>query len=490
MGNRARSTVRGLAILGNSIRGIRFATWRRLFHAIVIPILTYGAAVWHPSTGSRPGLTLPLQTAQNDALRKMAGCFRTTPVDPLHSLLAIPPIVFTLRKIVRSYSDRVSRLPPSHCLHTILDNNPASHAWLPHEPPTTLRRILQDIPRVHFVPPSPPYDDTLTHPHLSDVPAHPLRPATHLITKRRMSRPNHAHLSLYIQSLRTDDQSSHTAWLVYDGPSLRQSGITSQPTHTASLLDAVATGLAVFASDTRSASCCTIYLPSRLPYPYLLRTSKHPYLPFSTRITVLLWTVLDTSRISVDLRWYSPSWAASKAVKSQADLLWALRPPAPTLTHTPDRKEEMYADWYANFTSSTHTQPYFLSCTPPDGNRPPPFVRGVLSRGSRHLFAAAIQITTGHAFMGTYSCRFRPHANDTIHCPCSQPGAPVIHSARHIILHCPRHSRLRHDIFGLYPSWHRILTTFLGGSQLAEFILYSQELLRPLTKIDPGHDPP
>src|ERR1700730_9599986 len=115
--------------------------WRRLFHAIVVPILTYGAPVWHPETGHHPSLSHPLQVAQNDALCKMSGCFCMTPIDPLHSLSAIPPIDYTLRKLVRSYGDHLQWLPQTHLIHTILTHNPMSRAWFPWQPLTTLRWV-------------------------------------------------------------------------------------------------------------------------------------------------------------------------------------------------------------------------------------------------------------------------------------------------------------------------------------------------------------
>ena len=43
---RAHSTIRALQVLGNSIRGLDLANWRRVFHAIVLPALTYGAPLW------------------------------------------------------------------------------------------------------------------------------------------------------------------------------------------------------------------------------------------------------------------------------------------------------------------------------------------------------------------------------------------------------------------------------------------------------------
>lgn len=49
--NRARSTIRGISILGNSIRGLDFMNWRRVYNAIVVSILTYGTPVWFTGIG-------------------------------------------------------------------------------------------------------------------------------------------------------------------------------------------------------------------------------------------------------------------------------------------------------------------------------------------------------------------------------------------------------------------------------------------------------
>jgi hypothetical protein len=46
MANRARSTVKALSVLGSSIRGISLMSWWKLFHALILPVLTYGCMVW------------------------------------------------------------------------------------------------------------------------------------------------------------------------------------------------------------------------------------------------------------------------------------------------------------------------------------------------------------------------------------------------------------------------------------------------------------
>jgi hypothetical protein len=131
MAARARSTLHSLALLGNSVRGLHFAAWHCSYHAILVPILTYGIVAWHPPDGTRKGLISVLQVAQNDALRKMGGCFKTMPIDPLHNLMAIPPMEFMARKLVHSSGDRISRLPPTHLVRTITTHNPALSALGP-----------------------------------------------------------------------------------------------------------------------------------------------------------------------------------------------------------------------------------------------------------------------------------------------------------------------------------------------------------------------
>jgi hypothetical protein len=95
MANRTRSTVKALGILGSSVRGISLMSWRKLFHALLLPVLTYGCTVWFTDTNQK-SLTQILTVAQNEACRKMAGVFRTTPCNLTELLVSVPPIRFRL----------------------------------------------------------------------------------------------------------------------------------------------------------------------------------------------------------------------------------------------------------------------------------------------------------------------------------------------------------------------------------------------------------
>jgi hypothetical protein len=62
MANRTCSTIRGINILGNTQRGLNLLNWRKVYNALVIPVLTYGAQVWYTGHNQK-GLVHKLQVA-------------------------------------------------------------------------------------------------------------------------------------------------------------------------------------------------------------------------------------------------------------------------------------------------------------------------------------------------------------------------------------------------------------------------------------------
>jgi hypothetical protein len=53
MAHRARSTIRGIGLLGNSIYGLDLLNWRKVYNALIIPTLTYGVPVWYTGTNQK-----------------------------------------------------------------------------------------------------------------------------------------------------------------------------------------------------------------------------------------------------------------------------------------------------------------------------------------------------------------------------------------------------------------------------------------------------
>ena len=107
--NRARASLKGLQLLGNSNRGLDQAKWRLAYNAICLPVLTYGCQLWY--TGKQVTLVKKLQTVQNDAVRIMSGTFRTTPREPLHQLLTILPMDLRLKMLTQNTALRLYRAP-------------------------------------------------------------------------------------------------------------------------------------------------------------------------------------------------------------------------------------------------------------------------------------------------------------------------------------------------------------------------------------------
>lgn len=72
MANRACSTTHTLSTLRNSIRGLDYANWRKLFHALILPVLTYGFPLYSTQPCNK-GLLEILQVAQNNIVHKISG---------------------------------------------------------------------------------------------------------------------------------------------------------------------------------------------------------------------------------------------------------------------------------------------------------------------------------------------------------------------------------------------------------------------------------
>ena len=163
MAMRARSTIRGLSILGNSIRGLDLVHWKQVYLMYVIPILTYGAPVWYTGV-SQKGLINTLQIAQNEGIRKITGVFRTTPTAVTENMIGIAPIKYLLPRIIHSFHNRLIATNPNHILHSILTDDQCRY-WRSN-PPTNLTLLLQGL-------------DHSTYAH---IPSQPWRPSNVFFT--------------------------------------------------------------------------------------------------------------------------------------------------------------------------------------------------------------------------------------------------------------------------------------------------------------------
>jgi hypothetical protein len=127
------------------------------------------------------------------------------------------------------------------------------------------------------------------------------------------------------------------------------------------------------------------------------------------------------------------------------------------------------------------SQAYTALPTPPTG-KISPVIQG--SRGSeRAVFSTLIRFITGHAFVGSYTARFRPDLPTG--CPC---GAPL-QTIEHVVSLYPLYANARRDI--LQPidpdaSLPVILNSTQGGTALCHFIHTTRACMLPRRTWDPG----
>jgi hypothetical protein len=197
MVNCAQSTIHRISILRNSIRGLNFMNWRRVYNALVIPTLTYGAQVWY-TRHRQKGLTNRMQIAQNEGLHKLMGVFKTTPIEPLHNLTRIPLIPYLIGKLMHSYALRIRALPPNTKVRTILSHDQCRY-WPDYiQPLTNLSRAIAFLGDT--IPHRAPTDGTpkaWAHPLLHHLPS----PPPHVITQHKESMAHQeaadSHILLY-----------------------------------------------------------------------------------------------------------------------------------------------------------------------------------------------------------------------------------------------------------------------------------------------------
>jgi len=304
MANWARSTVCALSILGNSVRGLDYANWRRVFHTLIVPILSYG----FPLFSSNPhikGLTNTLQIAQNDMVRKMSRCFKTTPIVPLHYILAIPPFSHTLKKLTTTFTLRLQRLPLSCLLRTLPYINPSANWNLSLSPVTSLTCVSPQI-FPQFTYPSHPSQTIWSHPRIQDYCMIKPTAETKKYTKTIISQPLHDTFHVFINPLTIPSPPFAAAFLIFRGERLVHSGTTKDSSRSRALLSALAARLAF---DTFS-NHIHIFLPDCSLSGTIFHLSKHTDLSISHLVTNHISSFIAADELHrVDIFRHSIKWS-------------------------------------------------------------------------------------------------------------------------------------------------------------------------------------
>ena len=109
-----------LASIAGNRWGTEFKYLRRLFNAVITPRTDYGALIWYrPEDRYTPMLTQTrkLASVQRQAMRRILGCFKTTPTAALEVESGLPPPELRLKGKILKAITRMQTLPPQHPIH-------------------------------------------------------------------------------------------------------------------------------------------------------------------------------------------------------------------------------------------------------------------------------------------------------------------------------------------------------------------------------------
>jgi hypothetical protein len=480
LSTRVRSIVKGLGVLGNSIRGFHLIAWRHIFISVILPVLTYGCQVWFRDI-SQVSLIKTLQIAQNEACRKLAGTFHTTPTSMLHSLLSIPPIHYRLCHLLCLQGRHLAAQPPS-CL-------------LRH--PEKTRKVTLIPSHIATTPILPPIAETPPFISAFAFPSHPATPPwSHpRLTLHARTKDNTPAVSLLKKLTGTTiflaSAPFHTPkvylfiFAIYDNTTLTISDycLASSPEH--SLLLAATSSLKRVGDRPERRGINIFYSDAGLPtLTSDTQTARNVTLT-SSFCNSLLDTLTNNPLLHITGRWFSKHWVDARTeewLQPGVELVFqaTLTRPQHPLTPLSGRLEE---EWRSTWTAPPPGDPHrsFTPLGEPPSLTTPDFVRGVLTAASRLYQSAAFQLITGHAFEGNYSNRFRARAQDNTSCPhCGE-----FYTTDHILFDCDHLWYERATT--IHCDKNYLFSTFSGGKMLVKFLHLTQSLLRPL----PGRtDPP
>ena len=513
MTNRARSSLKALQLLGNSVRGLQWAQWRVVYNAIILPILTYAAPVWY--TG-QAGLLRELRTAQNAAVRHIAGAFRTTPVDPLHQLMGIMPIDLRISILIKNAALRLYRLPPNSQLIAR-----APGPWgqpraglipLPVLPPrrnyvSNLRSLAGPLPKTPRIDAlaAPPWQLDFASPRLSCN--HRVRHGDERKTwsdavNASLSLPNH--LTIFSRGSKSNwhrednlQPAAGIAVLFKDGQECGQS--TRTLGNTATDFDADLCALTIAAALAKNfltlhpSHHVTIYStnPAAIQAITNLRPPAGQF--FALEFRSSLTEIFASSRTTrVSLEW-CPSKVSITGFRRCIDLARAnTAAPLPpdhqephTIAHQKSSSKELaLSAWQARWHNADRRSQAFLALPSLPSGKLPPVIVGAAG-GSRTASATLVRLITGHAFVGSYTARFHPRK--ATHCPECGVNPQTV---EHVILHCSRFERAR--VTHLAPIAPTLSLRFLfgteeGGKALLAFLEESKACFKPRNEpVDPG----
>jgi len=488
MCNRARASLKSLQILGNSVRGLDFASWRLAYNAVCLPVLTYGLALW-----AHKGLEKhfkQVELVQNQAVCHISGSFRTAPREPLHQILAILPIKTRANMLLLNVALRYCRLPRESQVLKRLE--PMWQGWtsvteldLPLPVPVSWRRN---------------FDTTLTGLARKHIPESVLRVKPHAIPPWGLPKWGNR-LTLDAATCKGDARSilnqeiqdltkmgSNLIVFATDGTGTQGNGNNAtqwyataavayqhgvEVRHGERLIGTEAAGNLLTARAIESAAITAqLFLvdcqAKNLPTPdhliiltnnagainRLSNFGPHPTQPVSIAFRNLADQMLQVfPRLKISVRW-APAKCQPPGFKRGRTLAqnFATTPPPPNFVDTSSidavrtkSRQLAIAAWSEKWHATERTSHAYTEVLrgPPDG-RLSHGLRAIAKakpnkKPAREAESTLFRFLTGHAFTGKYAQRFHAVRNIPTACECGLDPQTV----NHVVFDCPRYAAAR-----------------------------------------------
>ncbi|KAG9225338.1 hypothetical protein CCMSSC00406_0006275 [Pleurotus cornucopiae] len=499
MCNRALSKLQALRILGNSVRGMNHANRRLVYKTVVLPVLTYGTALWY--TGKRQKqLTNQMSCVQNVGLRLILGTFKSTPVDAMHHLGAILPIPALLERTLDSAAIRLRTLPRhSQPLLRLPDSWDPLPADLPVAPPN----VIKNLSNLHLLAARTDVADSFderTDPYAQA----PWEPDNKWGNRLRISsyaphdKPARRQYIRNLQALEATSRTDPTSILIFtDGSRLaienitrtgaafvmyhqgleilsRRLGLGTKTDNFDGEMYALANAARHLHNITEkfpTVSAIRLFADNTSAIDSINDPNPHPAQSASIIFRKHVNTLLTTHpQLTISINW-SPGHAGIKG-NERADSLAKSATTLPSVISSSlswakaNSKIQAIARWTNDWKANRKRNQAALATTRPPSTRLRKFQREF--NGSRALYSRTMQAATGHAFTGEYYSRFNVSSENT-ECSC---GRADPQTREHILISCPlyKHARGALQAVSSDLSLDFLFGTDKGLSAVADFL--------------------